>query len=300
MSKPSNGQDAAPRRAAERRNPRSERTRARIREAANKLFLRDGFEHTTVDAIVAGAGISKGTFYLHFQHKDDLLLEYGSRRLQLRNVMQAKFERILKPIAEILIAEDQRRSVTFAAFFQDVLFHEIAHGLGIKNTITGKGSVREALKDQAAALEEGKADVLGLYMISRLLSEGRLREGTLLEHYTAFLASTLRSIRFGATSAHGRAGIVRFNYFLERGAFARDGDTGTYRVNPAKMTAAVEALSALILELQGNGDIDGAKRLVAERGTLSEELEADLARLGGSDIPVDIIYDQGEGVVSGG
>lgn len=82
MSKPSNGQDAPPRRAAGPRHPRAERTRARIREAANNLFLRDGFENTTVDAIVAGAGISKGTFYLHFQHKEDLLLEYGSRRLQ--------------------------------------------------------------------------------------------------------------------------------------------------------------------------------------------------------------------------
>ena len=102
------------------------------------------------------------------------------------------------------------------------MFHEVAHGLGIKNTLNDKGLVRTALRDLASAMEEGKADVLGLYMIKSLYEKGEIKEGELMDYYVTFVAGIFRSVRFGASSAHGRANMVRFNYFQDRGAFKRD------------------------------------------------------------------------------
>src|SRR5262249_43117421 len=145
------------------------------------------------------------TIAINLPNDDRVQLRKGTRRLQLKNVMRAKFDRILVPIASELVATGQQSHITFDAFFDNVMFHEVAHGLGIKNTITGKGTVRKALKDQASALEEGKADILGLYMVTRLLETGELKGATLDDHYVTFLASILRSVRFGAGDAQGRA-----------------------------------------------------------------------------------------------
>jgi hypothetical protein len=130
------------------------------------------------------------TIAINLPNDETIQLEKGTRRLQLKNAMRAKFDTILVPIANILIAEDQRQHVTFDAFFADVMFHEVAHGLGIKKTIDGKGTVRDALKDQAGALEEGKADILGLHMITRLHEKGDLPEVALEDAYTTFLAGS--------------------------------------------------------------------------------------------------------------
>jgi hypothetical protein len=206
--------------------------------------------------------------------------------------MQAKFDKILTPIAELLIAEDQRRHITFDAFFANTMFHEVAHGLGVKNTLTGKGTVRESMKDKASALEEGKADILGLYMITSLHAKGELDGADLMDNYTTFLAGIFRSIRFGAASAHGTANLLRFNYFREAGAFSRDEETGRYRVNFDQMQAAVDSLSEKIIRLQGDGDYDGAAKFVAEMGVIGPVLQADLDRIASSGIPVDIVFDQ--------
>ena len=173
------------------------------------------------------------------------------------------------------------------------MFHEVAHGLGIKNTITGSGTVREALKDVASSMEEGKADILGLYMISELYEAGELGEVDLRDYYVTFMASVFRSIRFGASSAHGKANMVRFNFFAERGAFVRDAESGTYRVDFERMQDAMAALSELLLTLQGNGDYEGARQLTAEQGVIGSQLQADLDRLTSAEIPVDIVFRQG-------
>ncbi|MEO1088126.1 MAG: Zn-dependent hydrolase, partial [Acidobacteriota bacterium] len=217
----------------------------------------------------------------------------GARRLQLKNAMRAKFDKILLPIADVLIAEDQRGHIDFDAFFENTMFHEVAHGLGVKNTITGKGSVREALAEHASALEEGKADILGLYMVSKLHEAGELEDAELIDNYVTFLAGIFRSIRFGAASAHGTANLLRFNFFAERGAFSRDETTGTYRVHPDKMAEAVEALSEKILRLQGDGDSQGATLFIAQMGRIEPELQADLDRLADAGIPVDVVFEQG-------
>ena len=233
------------------------------------------------------------TIAINLPNDERVQLAKGTRRLQLKNAMQAKFDHILKPISEVLIAPEQREHITFNAFFANTMFHEVAHGLGIKNTITDKGIVRAALKEHASALEEGKADILGLYMVQSLLEKGEITEGTLEDYYVTFMAGIFRSVRFGASSAHGKANMIRFNYFATMGAFDRNED-GLYSVNMEKMSKAVSSLSELILTLQGNGDYNGVAELVADKGIIKPQLEADLARLKAASIPVDIVFKQGK------
>jgi hypothetical protein len=218
--------------------------------------------------------------------------------LQLKNSMRAKFDQIMVPIAEHLIAEEQRPLITFDAFFANTMFHEVAHGLGIKNTVDGSGTVRNALQEQASALEEGKADVLGLYMITELIAEQEW-EGDVQEHMATFFASIFRSIRFGAASAHGRANLVRFNFFRQMDAFTRDAETGVYTLDFDKTYEATIALSERILRFQGDGDYDGLMQFLAEMEQIGPELQADLDGLAEAGIPVDIVFEQGMSVLEG-
>ncbi|MDO6427831.1 Zn-dependent hydrolase [Thalassotalea sp. 1_MG-2023] len=233
------------------------------------------------------------TIAINLPNDEQVQLEKGTRRLQLKNAMRAKYDAIMEPIAEVLIVPEQRKHVTFTAFFANTMFHEVAHGLGIKNTINNKGTVRQALKEHASALEEGKADILGLYMVRQLLEKKVITEGELEDYYTTFLAGIFRSVRFGASSAHGKANMVRFNYFAEQGAFTRN-EKGLYQVNYQKMTEAINSLSTLILTLQGTGDYEGVDNLVKQSGIITEQLSQDLARLNQANIPVDITYQQGK------
>lgn len=233
------------------------------------------------------------TIAINLPNDEQVQLEKGTRRLQLKNAMQAKFDEILVPIAGLLVHESQRRHVTFDAFFANTMFHEVAHGLGIKNTVNGKGTVREALREVAGSLEEGKADILGLYMVRSLHERGELGEVDLRDNYVTFVASVFRSVRFGASSAHGQANMVRFNFFLDRGAIVRDAESGTYRVDFAKMDDAVTELARRLLTLQATGDYAGAVALTAEQGVIRGELAADLERLAEAGIPVDIEFEQG-------
>lgn len=233
------------------------------------------------------------TIAVNLPNDEDIQMEHGTRRSQLKNAMQAKYDKILVPIADLLIAPEQRQHITFDAFFGNTMFHEVAHGLGIKNTINGKGTVREALKDQASALEEGKADILGLYMVTKLHEMGQIEEGNVMDNYVTFLAGIFRSVRFGASSAHGKANMLRFNYFKEKGAFVRDEASGTYTVNFNAMQQAMNDLSTLILELQGNGDYEGVVKLMEEKGKIDSQLQADLDRINAAGIPVDVVFEQG-------
>jgi hypothetical protein len=251
------------------------------------------------DAVYYAGDANAGskTIAINLPNDEQVQLKKGTRRLQLKNAMQAKFDKILLPIANELIAEDQRSHISFDAFFSNVMFHEIAHGLGIKNTINGRGTVRGALKEQAGALEEGKADILGLYMLTKLHQRGELQEQNLDDNYVTFLASIFRSIRFGASNAHGQANAAQFSFFQDRGAFARDSSTHRYRVDFPRMRAAVDELAGQILRFQGDGDYAGVRRFMKERGQLSTVLQEDLARLGSLGIPVDVVFEQGTGVL---
>jgi len=232
------------------------------------------------------------TIAINLPNDEKVQLAKGTRRLQLKNAMRAKFDKILIPIADMLVDNSQREHITFDAFFSNTMFHEVAHGLGIKNTIDGKGTVRTALKEHASALEEGKADMLGLYMI-RQLHEGGELTADLKDYYVTFMTSIFRSVRFGASSAHGKANMIRFNYFNEKGAFEKNAQTGKYKINFENFESAMDDLSELILTLQGDGDYDKVAALVAEKAKIKDGLQGDLNRLSEAGIPVDIVFEQG-------
>ncbi len=235
------------------------------------------------------------TIAINLPNDEQVQLQRGTRRLQLKNAMRAKFDQILVPIANELIASDQRHLITFDAFFSNTMFHEVAHGLGIKNTIDGQSTVREALKNTASTIEEGKADILGLYMIQQLQQRGEI-DAPLESFYTTFMASIFRSIRFGAASAHGRANLIRFNFFQSQGAFQRGAD-GRYRINAQRFADATEALAGKLLRIQGDGDYAGAQQLTEELGVILPQLQSDLDRLTQRGIPVDVVFEQGVDVL---
>jgi len=233
------------------------------------------------------------TIAINLPNDEQVQLEKGTRRLQLKNAMLAKYNQILLPIADVLIADDQRQHITFDSFFGNTMFHEVAHGLGIKNTLDGSNTVRQALKEHASALEEGKADILGLYMVQKLREKGEITEGQLMDDYVTFMAGIFRSVRFGASSAHGQANMIRFNFFEQAGAFSRDEVTGKYRIDVPVFEQAVADLSRTLLTLQGNGDYAAVNDFVARMAGISPQLQADLDRLAAASIPVDIVFEQG-------
>jgi hypothetical protein len=246
-------------------------------------------------AVYYGGNANAGakTIAINLPNDEVVTLAKGSRRLQLENVIHAKFDKILLPIAKELIAEDQVQNVTFDAFFDDTMFHEVAHGLGIKNTLDGKGTVTQGLKEFASSFEEGKADVLGLYLITKLTDKGELPKEKMMDAYVTFLAGILRSVRFGAGDSHAKANMARFHFFEEQGAFTRDPKTGRYRVEFDKMRAAVDARSAKLLTVQGDGDYAEAKRITDTMGVVDEQLGADLKKLDAAKIPIDVRFEQG-------
>jgi hypothetical protein len=231
------------------------------------------------------------TIAINLPNDEKVQAQKGSRRLQLKNAMQAKFDKILVPISEVVITKEQRKHVKFNSFFENTMFHEVAHGLGIKNTLDGKGTVREALKETYSALEEGKADILGLYMVTKLKEMGEL-DVDLMDNYVTFMAGIFRSVRFGGASAHGKANLIRYNYFKEKEAFVQNED-GTYTVNFEKMQEAMNAMSELILKLQGDGDYEGVVNLVKEKAVIDNVLQADLDKISDAGIPRDIVFEQG-------
>ncbi len=206
--------------------------------------------------------------------------------------MKAKFDNIMIPISEILIVPEQRKYVKFNAFFENTMFHEVAHGLGIKNTITGEGTVREVLKDMYSSIEEGKADILGLYLVTKLYELGELTEGELMDNYVTFVTGIFRSCRFGAASAHGKANMVRFYYLQDKGAITRN-ENGMYSVNFDKMKDAVISSVQEILTIQGDGNYQLAKSIIEKDGYIKDLLKSDLNRINSAKIPVDIVFNMG-------
>lgn len=244
------------------------------------------------------ANAGSKTIAVNLPNDEQIQLEKGTRRLQLKNAMQAKFDHILVPIAELLIVSEQQDNITFDAFFENVMFHEVAHGLGIKNLIDGSGrTVREALREHASALEENKADVLGLYMVSELSRLGELEgDHNMEDNHVTFIASIFRSIRFGSSSAHGIANLISFNFLQEHGAFSRN-EEGQYVIHHDTMAEATSALAEALLRIQGDGDLNAANDFVARYGVIGDDLRTDLSRINDAGIPIDIVFEQGVSVL---
>ncbi len=250
------------------------------------------------DAIYYAGDCNAGskTIAINLPNDPEIHLAVGSRKLQLKNSMRAKFDNILMPIAEMLIDESQRQHITFDAFFENTTFHEVSHGMGVKNTINGNGPVREALKEQYSALEEAKADIMGLYLVTKLYEMGEITSGEVMNNYVTFFAGIFRSSRFGASSAHGKANMLSMKYFADNGAFILQ-ENGYYKVNLDEMKAAVVSLVEKILTVQGDGDYEAAKAWVEGDGVMTEDLRAALDRVNAAGIPVDIVFRQGKEVL---
>jgi len=233
------------------------------------------------------------TIAINLPNDEKVQLAKGSRRLQLKNAMQAKFDKILVPISDVLIDPAQRTNIKFDAFFGNVMFHEVAHGLGIKNTITGKGNLRQALKEQYSGWEEAKADVVGLWMVSWLIEKKELTGITVEDAYVTYMAGLIRSVRFGAAEAHGKANMMCFNFFEDKKAFTQNAD-GTFKVDIDKTRQAINEWSAFILSVEGEGDYDKAVNYMKENGKVRPDLQIGLELLKSANIPKDVVFDQGK------
>lgn len=220
-------------------------------------------------------------------------LKVGSRKLQFKNITTAKFEKILMPISELLIDEDQLKHVKSKAFFENTMFFEVGNALGIKNTINGKGSVQDALKDQHNVIDECKNDILSLYFVTKLYEMGEMNEGDLMDNYVTYMADVFRSVRFGISNDQGVANMIRFYYFEDMGAFTRNEKTERYTVDFDRMKEAMLKLSEEILVIQGDGNYQAAKKLVDEKGFIRDELLNDLYRIQKKRIPKDVVFIQG-------
>lgn len=221
----------------------------------------------------------------------------GSRKLQLKNIMKAKFDNILKPIAQEVIDDKQLKNINFDAFFENVMFHEVAHGLGISKTIKDRKLVTDVLKDTHTSLEEAKADIVGLYIVTWLYDNKQITEHDLLDNYVTFLAGIFRSVRFGASSAHGKANMIEFNYLNEKGAFIYNDKTMKYTIQLDKMREAVAGLANLILTTQGNGDYNGAKEILKNMAIIKPQLQQNLTKIANVGIPRDIVFEQNKSLL---
>ena len=250
------------------------------------------------DVIFYGGDCNAGgkTIAINLPNDDKIQEEKGSRRFQLRNAMHAKFDKIMKPIGEIVIEPSEQSHITFDAFFWNVTFHEVAHGLGVKQTINGKGSVDDAMQTENTSWEEAKADIIGLYLVCSLIEKGEITDISVEDAITTYIVGLLRSVRFGAKEAHGIANMMCYNYFEENGAFKRTGN-GTYHIDYDKAREAMNSWIALILKTQAEGDFEFAQQFSKKHGTVGSNLQKDLDRINKAGIPRDIRFNQGLNVI---
>ena len=246
------------------------------------------------DAVYYAGDCNAGskTIAINLPNDDRVQAKKGTRRLQLRNAMQAKFEKIMMPIGKLILDEEALQHLKFDAFFWNVTFHEVAHGLGIKETVNGKGSVDEAMKTQRSNWEEAKADILGLFLVCRLIEKGEITNITEEDAITTYIAGLFRSVRFGAGEAHGIANAMCFNYMYAQGAFTRD-ENGVYHIDYAKAKAAMESWAGVILATQGEGNFEFAEKFAKENGIIKPEMQQDIDRINNSGVPRDIRFREG-------
>ena len=228
-------------------------------------------------------GVQTAAFNL--PNDDRVIKEKGSKRVMLKNVQDAKFQKVLVPISGVALGPADRAKVSFDAFFTHILMHELMHGLGPHQVTPGGQAVRLALKDTYSALEEAKADISGLWALQQLADKGVVSKQIADTMYTTFLASAFRSIRFGITEAHGKGIALQLNRLLDEGAFVVNAD-GTFSVVDAKIRSAVANLTRDLMTIEAAGNYTGAKDLLAKMVVIRPEVQRVLDKL--TDVPVDI------------
>ncbi len=243
-----------------------------------------------VDLVVTGgesrAGVQTAAFNL--PNDEQVTKEKGSKRVMLKNVQQAKFDKALVPISKVAVDEKQQSSISFEPFFTHILAHELMHGLGPHSiTVDGKATtVRQAMKELSSALEEAKADISGLFCLQYLIDKGRLEKSFEEQMYVTYLAGVFRSVRFGIKEAHGRGMALQFNYLLDEGAFTFNPSTQKFSVNFEKIKQAANKLTGEIMTIQAEGDYMKAKKMLDTYAVIRLEMQSVLDKL--TDVPVDI------------
>ena len=233
----------------------------------------------------ANSGVQTAAFNL--PNDERVVREKGSKRVMLKNVQEAKFQRVLTPISRVTLRPAEQREVSFEAFFTHILMHELMHGLG-PGTITVGGrrtTVRQELRETHSTIEEAKADIAGLWALRELIDRGVVDRSLERSMYTTFLASTFRSIRFGINEAHGRGVAIQLNTFLDAGAVVVDVD-GRFAIDHGRIRDTVAALTRELMTVQATGDFDAAQRILETRGVVTPAVRQALERLG--HIPIDI------------
>ena len=233
----------------------------------------------------ANSGVQTAAFNL--PNDERVIRDHGSKRVMLKNVQEAKFERVLTPIAALALPSSERADISFQAFFTHILMHELMHGLGPHSLeIDGRETtVRQALRETYSTIEEAKADVSGLWALHYLIDKGVIDRSLERQIYTTFLASTFRSIRFGIGAAHGRGVAIQLNTFLDAGA-VQVGPDGRFRVDHGRIRDAVEELTSRLMTIQAQGDYDEANRVLETLGVVRPEVQRVLDRL--RSVPIDI------------
>jgi len=244
---------------------------------------------TVVNVLFTAADANRGvqTAAYNLPNDERVLKEKGAKRVMLKNMQDAKFEKVLVPISKVVLAAADQSNVAFDAFFTHILMHELMHGLGPHSTTVGgrATTVRQAMKETSSYLEEAKADISGLFALQHLVDKGVLSKSMEQTMYTTFLASAFRSIRFGVTEAHGKGIAVQLNYLLDQGGFVVKPD-GTFAVDPAKIKDGVVALTREIMTIQAEGNYAAAKALGDRLGNVRPPVQAALDKL--NSVPVDI------------
>ena len=242
-----------------------------------------------VNEIFAAGDANRGVQTAAFNLPNDerVVREKGAKRVMLKNVQDAKFEKTLLPISKIVLPAGDRAHVAFDAFFTHIVVHELMHGLGPHSiTVNGRGTtVRQQLKETYSFLEEAKADISGLFAIQHMIDKGVMPKSLEEQLYVTYLASAFRSIRFGVSEAHGKGIAVQLNYLLDQRGFVAKPD-GTFEVNRDRIKEGVAALTRDIMTIQAEGDYSKAKELGERLGVVRPEVQTALAKLAA--IPVDI------------
>lgn len=231
-------------------------------------------------------GVQTAAFNL--PNDERVVKEKGSARIMLKNVQDAKFNKVLTPISRFVLAPAQQRAVAFDSFFTHILMHELMHGLGPHNITVGgqPTTVRLQLKELYSSIEEAKADVTGLWALQYLIDKGVIGKQMQRTLYTTYLASMFRSVRFGLTESHARGVAMQFNYFIDEGAVKFDERTGTFSIDNARIRDAVRKLTNELLTIEAEGSYDKAKAMLDKYSLLRPAMKGALDRL--NNVPVDI------------
>jgi hypothetical protein len=232
------------------------------------------------------SGVQTAAFNL--PNDERVVKEKGSKRTMLKNVQDAKFNKVLTPISRIVLEPAQQRNISFDSFFTHILMHELMHGLGPHNiTVNGQQTtVRLQLKDRYSAIEEAKADTSGLWALQYLIDKGVIDRTMQRTLYTTYLASMFRSVRFGITESHGRGVAMQFNYFTDEGAIKFNERTGRFSADESKIRDAVRKLASELLTIEAEGSYEKANAILEKYAVIRPAMKGALDKLKG--VPVDI------------